>query len=208
MREVEYEDSCYHGIKKKRCYMFGPTGIMKNFLDHVAYACHRPKYFGQKGYVITCCTSQQEKTVSGPMATWLNGAGQELIGTTRVDMLPFPLTEKELNKKRKKIEAGAVRLHKALNRKKVYSPGFNKVVVFHIMRSLCKIEPRLLRADSNYFSSINAYNPKSRWYIKTRVSWVNHFLSRLMEGMVNRMITGMVDGDKLKEAKGPARNKL
>jgi multimeric flavodoxin WrbA len=79
-------------------YMFSVTGIMKNFLDHVAYNCHRPKYFGKKAFLISSCTKWQEKGVFIPMETWVSGAGFKSVGKMFVEMLPFPLNEKELNK--------------------------------------------------------------------------------------------------------------
>ncbi|MBN1624490.1 MAG: flavodoxin family protein, partial [Clostridia bacterium] len=88
-------------------YMFSVTGVLKNFLDHVAYNCHRPKYFGKKAYVLGNFTKWQEKSVFTPMETWLSGAGFEVCGKIYVDILPFPLKEEELDKRRRKLEKGA-----------------------------------------------------------------------------------------------------
>jgi len=56
-------------------YMYSVTGIMKNFLDHVAYNCHRPKYFGKKIMLISSCTKWLTKSVFTPMETWAGAAG-------------------------------------------------------------------------------------------------------------------------------------
>lgn len=55
-------------------YMFSVTGIMKTFLDHVAYNCHRPKYFGKKIYLLSACIRWQRKSVFAPMETWASAA--------------------------------------------------------------------------------------------------------------------------------------
>jgi len=88
-------------------YMFSVTGRMKNFLDHVAYNCHRPKYFGKKAYLLSACTKWQESSVFKPLETWASGAGFTMTGKTYVEMLPFPLTEKILNKSKEKIREAA-----------------------------------------------------------------------------------------------------
>jgi multimeric flavodoxin WrbA len=95
-------------------YMFSVQGYMKNFLDHVAYNCHRPKYFGKPIYFLSAATKWQKKSVFAPMETWGGGAGFRKAGSTFVEMYPFPASEKETQKKRAILRKAAIQFHKAL----------------------------------------------------------------------------------------------
>lgn len=189
-------------------YMFSVTGILKNFLDHVAYNCHRPKYFDKKAYLIACCTKWQEKSVFAPMETWLSGAGFRFVGKTYVDMLPFPLKEGELNKRRSKIDEATSRLHIELNQDEEVKPNFGSIIVFHVFRTLCKIAPQILKADYGYFNKINAYDKKARWYIQTKVSFFKHKLACYMERKIQKEITKLIDIDRMNSNEGNFRNRL
>lgn len=189
-------------------YMFSVTGILKNFLDHVAYNCHRPKYFDKKAYLIACCTKWQEKSVFAPMETWLSGAGFRFVGKTYVDMLPFPLKESELSKRRRKIDEAAEKLYKGLNQDEGTKPNFVNIIIFHVFRTLCKIAPQILKADYEYFNKINAYDKKTRWYIKTKVSFLKHKMACYIERNIKKEIAKLIDIDKMNSGEGNFRNKL
>ncbi|MCX7710655.1 MAG: flavodoxin family protein [Clostridia bacterium] len=178
-------------------YMFSVTGIMKNFLDHVAYNCHRPKYFGRKAFLISSCTKWQEKSVFAPMQTWLGGAGFKFAGKLYVEMLPFPLSEKELDKRRTAISKAASAFAKELQHPQEIKPDFGGLMIFHAFRTLSKIAPNILRADYQYFSDKEAYKAETRWYIPTKVSYFKHQMANFMEKRLEKSVLKMIDPSKL-----------
>lgn len=189
-------------------YMFSVTGIMKNFLDHVAYNCHRPKYFGKKAFLISSCTKWQVKGVFIPLQTWVTAAGFRLAGKLFVEMLPFPLREKELDKKRRMIAKAAARFAGELQRKGEIKPDFGRVMVYHAFRTLCQIAPRILRADYQYFDGINAFDQDTKWYIPARVSNFQHRLANFMERRIGKAVLKMVDRARLEGDGRDFRNRL
>lgn len=189
-------------------YMFSVSGIMKNFLDHVAYNCHRPKYFGKKAYLISSCTKWQEKSVFAPMETWLGGAGFNLVGKTFVEMLPFPLRENELGKIRSKIEKAASKLYEALIKEQEIKPDLGGVIIFHVFRTLCRIAPQILKADYKYFTDRNAYDKKTKWYIPAKISFIKDKFAKYIVRKMEKDIFKIVDIDKVKDCKTYFRNKL
>jgi len=152
--------------------MFSVTGRMKNFLDHVAYNCHRPKYFGKKAYLLSACTKWQESSVFKPLETWASGAGFTMTGKTYVEMLPFPLTEKILNKSNEKIRKAAATFYSQLTRKQELKPDFGSVMIFHVFRMLAKLAPHVMQADLTYFKQKRAYEKKAKWYLPAKISYL------------------------------------
>jgi multimeric flavodoxin WrbA len=189
-------------------YMFSVTGVLKNFLDHAAYNCHRPKYFGKKAYVLGNFTKWQEKSVFAPMETWLSGAGFEICGKTYVDMLPFPLKESELKKKRLKLDKAAVEFAKRLLSDKPRKLKFADIPIFHAFRTMSAIAPTILKADSRYFSDLDAYEKGKQWYIPLKVPFIYNLFGRYIGRMVGKQIGGMVDDERMKQADGRIYNEL
>lgn len=201
-------------------YMYSVTGIMKSFLDHVAYNCHRPKYFGKRAFLIGCCTKWLEKGVMLPMETWASAAGFRVVGKTCVDMLPFPLSESELDKRRKKIDDAASRLMNEMRQdmpqcKPSDAEGdaarqlsFGETFMFYVFRTLARVAPQILQADFRYFSERKAYDKETAWYVPARVSPVHRWMARFAERRMHSALLKMTDQDKLKDASPSFRNKL
>jgi multimeric flavodoxin WrbA len=183
-------------------YMFSVTGVMKVFLDHVAYNCHRPKYFDKKLVLIGNFTKWQQKGVFIPMETWASGAGFRISGKLWMDLLPFPLNEDAMNTKKKKLEKDIVKISKNLISNKDRKVKFGDIAIYHSLRTLCQIAPDILTADYDYFREIDAYKKTSKWYIPIKVPLIYSMIGRLLEIMIRRQVSGSTDMDKLKTIKG------
>lgn len=183
-------------------YMFSVTGVLKNFLDHVAYNCHRPKYFGKKMILIGNFTKFQEKGVFIPMETWASGAGFEIAGKFYIDMMPFADSKDVLDNKKFKIEKAAFKISKKLLSNKPRKVNFGDVVGFQVFKVLCKIAPNVLIADTEYFTELNAFDKNTSWYIDTKVPMIYQLAGKLMANIIRRQIVKATDMEKLKTMKG------
>lgn len=180
-------------------YMFSVSGIMKNFLDHVAYNCHRPKYFNKKTYLIANCTKWQEKSVFTPMETWVTGSGFTLCGKIYTDMLPFPVKENILDKKRKLINKSACEFGRELKTNVILKPKFGDLMIFHLFRTLCKIAPNILKADAIYFKERKAYDKETKWYVPAKISSLKHNFASIIEKKMEKEIFRMIDKKELEK---------
>jgi multimeric flavodoxin WrbA len=189
-------------------YMFSVQGYMKNFLDHVAYNCHRPKYFGKPIFFLSAATKWQMKSVFAPMETWGGGAGFRKAGKTFVEMYPFPASKKETQKKRAVLKEAAARYHKALLYKGPIKPKFGDVMVFHAFRTLSDLFPTILQADRRYFEEKGAYRPGAKWYVPAKISPMTNVMARIAAGRMRKGITGMADMERARTINGHFRNKL
>jgi hypothetical protein len=189
-------------------YMFSVQGIMKNFLDHVAYNCHRPKYFGKPIFILSACSRWQEKGVFIPMETWAGGAGFRKAGKAFVEMYPFPLSEKELEKRRIVLRNAAAKFHKALRYNGPIRPEFGDLMIFQSFRTLASLFPTILQADLRYFQEKKAYDKGAKWYVPARIPFFKYALARFIGGRMRKGIAGMADMEKAKNAKGSYINRL
>jgi len=189
-------------------YMFSVMGVLKNFLDHTAYNCHRPKYFGRKAFVIGNITKWQEKSVMGTMETYVSGIGYELSGSTFVDMLPFPLEDKILDKKRNKLDKAARVFAKRLNTTEPRKIGLGDVPVFHAFRNMSSLAPNILKADRRYFEDNNAYDKSRGWYVPAKLSLPVKLLGPLIGRIIRNQLDKMINKERLREADGRTYNEL
>lgn len=187
-------------------YMFSVTGIMKNFLDHIAYNCHRPKYFGKKAFIIAVTTDMVKKGVYIPLEAFIPTAGFDLVGKDNYPMNPFPTRENELNKIRAKIERDAKEFYKSISIKKKSKPQLGQVIVFHIFRRLAKVFPNIMKADYEYFTRLDGYN--NSFYVEAKVSPIHNIFANYIESQVNKDFKRISDKKKLKNADGRYINRL
>ncbi len=68
-------------------YVGDVSGLMKNFIDRLAYFCHRPGFAGKSAFVIattgTSSSSQAIRTIQGALITWgfhLSGSAGFVMG--------------------------------------------------------------------------------------------------------------------------------
>ncbi|HPO49818.1 MAG TPA: NAD(P)H-dependent oxidoreductase [Spirochaetota bacterium] len=187
-------------------YMFSVTGIMKNFLDHIAYNCHRPKYYGKKAFIIAITTKMVRKGVYLPLETFASAAGFEITGKNFYPMLPFPAKEKEIEKIRESVKKDSKKFYHSVSNKGKIKADLGQVIVFHIFRTLAKVFPNISKADYAYFTKIDGYN--RRFYVDAKVSFFQNIFANFIESSAKKDFEKIVDKEKLKTADGWFRNKL
>ena len=189
-------------------YMFSVTAIMKNFLDHVAYNCHRPKYFGKKAFLLSACTKWQEKGVFIPMETWASGAGFTVSGKAYTDLMPFPQAKEDLEKKRSYLEGAAETFATALRGQNAPPrPGFGDYMIFNVFSRIARVMPNVFSADYTYFSKIGAYEGAD-WYRPSKPRFLPRALTRLLAGRIEKALDKMIDHERLAEGKKIYKNTL
>ena len=111
-------------------YVGNMTGLMKNFMDRLAYFCHRPAFFEKKALIISTTGSGGAFSalvmISIPIGTWgfqVTGKLGLVMKTGKV--IPVPATFD------RKIDRAAYAFYKNLREKKC-SPSVFGLVVFRI----------------------------------------------------------------------------
>jgi multimeric flavodoxin WrbA len=89
-------------------YVNDVSGIMKNWIDRMAFRCHRPAFAGKSAFIITTVglgpTSHAERTLSDALTTW----GFTVVGREGFKMgARMPKTQAETQFHRRINKAGA-----------------------------------------------------------------------------------------------------
>jgi len=125
-----------------------------------------------------------------------------------IDMMPFPYSESELEKRRNKVNEAAFSFDKILKTKTEIKPEFSRIMIFHAFRTMSAMFPKVMQADYRYFSDKKAYDKNSKWYIPAKIPFFKNFMAGIIEKKMKSSIMSMVDQEKSEKADGVFRNKL
>lgn len=189
-------------------YMFSVTGIMKNLLDHLAYNCHRPKYFDKKLFLIGNLQSMQKKGVFIPLEAFASGAKFQYCGKFYTMTPPFPLKKSELEKEKNKIKKSAQKLCDKLQSKTPRKLNFGDVAHFNVLKNLAEFAPNIMKADYEYFNKANVYDEKSSWFIDIKVPFLMNFFGKKLGKKVYKLFEKTADKNKIKKVEHRYLNRL
>ncbi|MBN2651568.1 MAG: NAD(P)H-dependent oxidoreductase [Spirochaetales bacterium] len=189
-------------------YMFNVTGIMKNFLDHVAYNCHRPKYFGKRIYMISSCTKWQAEGVFLSMRTWGSAAGFDPGGEFYTDMLPLPYSAALLEKKRRIVSVAAEKLNRKLDLPLRQQPDFGNLMVFKLFAKISSLAPGIFVADHAFYSDKKAQSRDINWHFPVKIPLYKRIFRNYILRVIDKAFSRDFDLDKAKDEQGFYKNKL
>lgn len=128
-------------------YSMQLSGILKNFIDHMSYNFHRPKFYNKKVLIIT--------TTAGAGHTGTANYIKEVMeywGVNYIQTLPIAYRSTELtDKNRSKIIKASKTFSKELKSHKVHKPKMKSLIMFHLWKNSAK-EDSFLVSDFNYWN--------------------------------------------------------
>ncbi len=131
-------------------YMFQVSGLMKTWIDRLAFAAHRPRFFGKPFTHIIV----QGLPMDAKIGKYLNLVGS-CFGFTPVDgsrhTAREPMTAREASKWDKALATHAQRFRRALAAPLPAKPGLQMLIGFRIARTTMKLELDDRSCDYRYF---------------------------------------------------------
>lgn len=124
-------DWCDAIIITSPVYSLQVSGQLKNFIDHMSYNFHRPKYFNKKALIITTTEGVNAKEISNYINEVLTFWG---INTTY--KLPIVYRDNNLEKYDKQIDKVLRRFIDTLKNDKLKAPTFKSVAIYNSFRSM------------------------------------------------------------------------
>ncbi len=157
-------------------YVDDVNGITKNFIDRMAFACHRPEFAGKSAYLLATVggspTGHTLRTLGSAFSTWgFSIAGQKGFKT---GALMKPGEAKQFEQQTAKI---ARELFDALEQKKALNPSFLSLMTFKIQQHAWTAHPDE-SVDYNYWNDHGWTNPRCDFYIPHRAGRVKVLLAR------------------------------
>ncbi len=133
-------------------YAGNVSGLMKNLMDRLAYAAHRPVFLGKPAMLVATASSYTKDTLKA--LAWFGYTGFEIVAKLGLPVWPSPSRAWQGGKAvDRKIEKAVRRFEEALSRRPV-SLSLKKVVYFYLMKASAATDPMFFRADYDYYKSI------------------------------------------------------
>ena len=177
-------------------YVMNVPGILKIFIDRLAYNFHRPKYFRQKLFFITAGTDYVAKSMFGYLKI-LNGAGFQLIGSLAVMPEILPFTEKFKNKNKRIIENAAKKFSKQMRSKKEPKVKFSDLLHIRFMRIIAEMAPEKFSGDYSYYKKKGWLDKRTNYFTDWKTGIIKPVLANLIEKIIKREMGKTIDMQKI-----------
>lgn len=113
-------------------YSMQVSGLLKNFIDHMSYNFHRPRFYNKKVLVITTTAGAGHKSVAKYIKSVMHYWGVNYVQTISIAYRAWELSEKNRNI----AITGAKKFAKELNSGKVHKPSIKSVVMYNLWQGM------------------------------------------------------------------------
>jgi NAD(P)H-dependent FMN reductase len=179
-------------------YVQNVSGLMKNFMDRMAYTNHRPRFFGKKAMIVANGGAGLEKTLD---ALRIAIGGPDVVSELAYMQLPWPTRPKAQTKKKKALDKEVSRFYEALV-KKDKRPTFGNYMRFRFFKSASESAKEWLPADYAYYHDLGEY------YYDVKVGLGTKLLAGLSMRIAMSMMKDMAPwhgGEETEESKSSSR---
>ena len=167
-------------------YVGDVSGLVKNWMDRLAYLCHRPAMGGKCAYALAtvggAAAGHTLRTMNAALLTWgyhLVGQGGYKMGAlaSAVDLPHFESA----------AARAAEQLFRSLGQRQAVNPSFVSLLAFTIQQLVWQREPPG-SYDRAYWQARGWLAPGCTYYLRHRANLVKVALARLAGAVVYRFI--------------------
>lgn len=167
-------------------YVDDVSGVVKNWMDRLAYLCHRPAMGGKPAYPLATVgassPSHTLRTMNAALLTW----GYHLVGKTGLKMGALASVD-ELQRYQPAADKAADKLFRAVAGQQALNPSFVSLMVFKIQQLTWQCEPPG-SYDRTWWQEQGWLAPACTFYLTHRANPVNVALARLVGVVVSRFV--------------------
>lgn len=176
-------------------YVMMVSALLKNFIDRVAYLCHRPAYHEKKALVLCTTAGMGDKETLNYMEKITNAWGYKVTGKCGLFTAPWPATEGLKNKNQRTLEKSVESFENSLKSIEQERSGEMKVdfmdyLSFRIFQTVSSNVKEYMPADYQFYQGKEYYQP-------ARIGLLTRVLTSIMLKVVFFMMRDM----------GPEKNK-
>jgi len=174
-------------------YVMTVTALLKNFIDRVAYLCHRPEYHGKKALVLCTTGGIGAKETLEYMETITKAWGYKVTGKCGLVTAPWPATEGLNRKNQRNLEKSVESFNKSLKSVESEKPNGEKVglmdyMSFRIFQTVSSNVKEYLPADYQFYQGKEYYQP-------ARIGLLTRALSGVLLKVIFFMMRDMGPGE-------------
>ncbi|MDO5835781.1 MAG: NAD(P)H-dependent oxidoreductase [Methanobacterium sp.] len=173
-------------------YVMMVSALLKNFIDRVAYLCHRPAYHGKKAMVLCTTAGIGSKETLNYMETITKSWGYQVTGKCGLVTAPWPATEGLKRKNQQILEKSVKSFDKSLKSVKNENTnggkvGFMDYMSFRIFQTVSSNVREYMPADYQFYQGKEYYQP-------ARIGFLTKALSGVMLKVIFFMMRDMGPG--------------
>jgi multimeric flavodoxin WrbA len=173
-------------------YVMTVTALLKNFIDRVAYLCHRPEYHGKKALVL-CTTGGIGSKETLEYMEMITGAwGYKVAGKCGLTTPPWPATEGLEKKNSKALQKSVQKFDqslKSMEQDRSLKVSIKEYMGFRIFQTISSNVKEYMPADYQFYQGKNYYQP-------ARVGFLTKAVTGIMLKVIFFMMRDMGPGEK------------
>jgi multimeric flavodoxin WrbA len=170
-------------------YVNDVSGIVKTWMDRMAFVCHRPEFAGKQAYLIATVglgsSSHALKTLYMALSTW----GFSIMGQSGFKM--GALMEKERAKSQFQVQTQKIAKEflMAINRRNLINPSFISLMTFRIQQAFWSRNPQPGSVDYEFWKNQGWTHPQRDYYIPQSASRIKVNFARMVGAILAPFVT-------------------
>lgn len=177
-------------------YVMTVSALLKNFIDRVAYLCHRPEYHGKKAMVLCTTGGIGIKETLNYMEMITEAWGYKVAGKCGRVTAPWPATTGLKKKNTSILEKSAQQFDQSLKSMEKEKTGkikvdFKNYMGFRIFQNISPNVKEYLPADYQFYQGKEYYQPAQIGILTKVLTWI---MLKVVFFMMKDMVPG--DGEK------------
>jgi len=170
-------------------YVNDVNAITKNWIDRLAFICHRPEFAGKSAYLITTVgigpTSHALKTMKMALSTW----GFQIAGQASFKMGARTKKADAEARFQEKTTQISNRFFQAIPTQEATSPSFISLMTFRIQQAYWQRRSEEKSIDHTYWKNQDWTNPNRDYYIAHRAGRFKVVLARFTGALLAPFVT-------------------
>lgn len=164
-------------------YVMTVSALLKNYIDRLAYLCHRPEYHGKSAMLLCTTGGMGGKETLKYMEIVAESWGYKVAGKCDLTKAPWPPTNGLKKKDSKKLEKSTHNFDKFLKmqNKNIQNVGLKGYMGFRIFQTISQNVNEYLPADYKFYLGKEYYHP-------AKIG----FLTRTLTGILLKVIFFMM----------------
>lgn len=168
-------------------YVMNVSALMKTFIDHFSYICHRPRFFNRKALLLSTTGSLGLKRVLDYLKLVVGVWGFEISHSVGLVIPARQISKRNEQENNQKLEKAAFVFYNSLLKKR-HSPGLIDVLAFHFQRVSFGKPGYTAPADYAYWKEKGWLNPKAKYYVDMPINPVYNTIGWITEQIMERKI--------------------
>ncbi len=166
-------------------YVEDVNGIMKNWIDRMAFNCHRPAFAGKTAYIITTSgggtSNHTINTIKNAFTSW----GIDFAGSSKFRAGVLMDSVEMESKYNNKIKKAAEILFKAVKNNSAQNPSLYSLIAFKVQqKSWQKSTQRQDTVDYQYWKKNKWLERNCNYYIPNKASLLKIKFARLIGSII------------------------